>query len=80
MNALKKLNKVKNYKSFYSIEKLKEQISLYNNFIDFKGKLKKEKSKVSVIAEMKKASPSAGTIVEKYNPIEIGKNCPPVYS
>ena len=79
MNALKKItvekfSKLKNYKSFYSIEKLKEKISLYNNFIDFKGKLKKEKSKVSVIAEMKKASPSAGTIVEKYNPIEIGKN------
>ena len=79
MNTLEKItaekfSKLNKYKSDYPIEVLKKKISLYSNFIDFKEKLQHEKNQISVIAEMKKASPSAGTLVEKYYPIEIGKN------
>jgi len=79
MNALKKITSEKlssldNYKSLYQIEKLEQKISSYDNYINFKEKLKKEKNKISVIAEMKKASPSAGIIIENYIPKEIGKD------
>ncbi len=62
---------IENYKKNYSIEKLKKNISTFKNYITFKDKLKK--NKINVIAEIKKASPSAGIIVENYNPKEIAK-------
>ena len=79
MNHLEKilagqLDRVNKLKSVYPINFLKEKIKSYNNFIDFKEKLKVEKNKVSVIAEMKKASPSAGTIIKNYKPAEIAEN------
>ncbi len=79
MNALEKIITEKSlrlnkYKSLHSVKNLIKKISTYNNFIDFKQKLKKESNKVSIIAEMKKASPSAGIIIENYNPVEIGKS------
>jgi len=53
-----------------AIKKLNE-----NNF-DFIGKIEEntKSNKVSVIAEIKKASPSAGLIVKEYNPIRIAEN------
>ena len=42
----------------------KEIISQYKDYISFKDKLNKEKNQISVIAEMKKSSPSAGIIIE----------------
>ena len=54
-----------------SIDKLKEDISSYKNYLNFKDKLMTEK--ISVIAEIKKASPSAGVIIENYKPDEIAK-------
>ena len=44
-------------------------------YIDFKKKIEEniKKDKISIIAEIKKASPSAGVIIENYNPIEIAK-------
>tara|TARA_Y100000590_G_scaffold127688_1_gene145963 strand:- start:78 stop:875 length:798 start_codon:yes stop_codon:yes gene_type:complete len=78
MNSLKKittqkLSRLNSLKISYPVEILKEKISSYKNFINFKEKLIKEKNKISVIAEIKKASPSAGIIVENYNPVEIAK-------
>ena len=70
----KQLSRIDKLKNVYPIDFLKEKIKSYNNSINFKEKLIKEKNKVSVIAEMKKASPSAGTIIENYKPIEIAEN------
>ena len=70
----RQLSRIEKLKNVYPIDSLKEKIKSYNNFINFKEKLIKEKNKVSVIAEMKKASPSAGIIIENYKPIEIAEN------
>jgi len=66
-----KKNNITKYKDSFTIEDLKKKISSYKNYLDFKDKLKKDK--ISVIAEIKKASPSAGIIVENYDPRSIGK-------
>ena len=70
----RQLSRIDKLKNIYPIDFLKEKIRSYNNYINFKEKLIKEKNKVSIIAEMKKASPSAGIIIQNYKPIEIAKN------
>jgi len=60
------------------IEELKEQISEMEKnklFFNFKEKIKNNinNNKFSIIAEMKRKSPSAGILVKKYNPVEIAK-------
>ena len=62
---------IEKYKKSYTIKDLKKKISSYSNYINFKDKLKK--NEISVIAEIKKASPSAGIIVENYDPAAIAK-------
>ena len=62
---------VEKYKNSFTVEDLKKKISSYKNFLNFKEKL--NKNEISVIAEIKKASPSAGIIVENYNPKVIAK-------
>ena len=62
---------VEKYKKLFTIDDLKKKISLYKNYINFKNKL--EKNKISVIAEIKKASPSAGVIIQNYEPVTIAK-------
>jgi len=67
-----KLNKIKNE---ITLESLNEKISEYSKFINFKEKIKNNlsKNKISLIAEIKKASPSAGEIVKDYNPVDIAQ-------
>ena len=76
MNTLEKIISdkrisIEKFRKFNSIDKLKEDISSYKNYLNFKDKLMTEK--ISVIAEIKKASPSAGVIIENYKPDEIAK-------
>ena len=68
-----KKESVERYKKLYSVKDLSERIKVYTNYYDFKKPLNNKK-KVNVIAEIKKASPSAGEIIKDYNPTEIAKN------
>tara|TARA_B100000959_G_scaffold154102_1_gene161585 strand:- start:629 stop:1423 length:795 start_codon:yes stop_codon:yes gene_type:complete len=66
-----KKDSIKKYKNSFTTENLVKMISTYNNFLSFKDKLKEKK--ISVIAELKKSSPSAGVIIQNYNPKIIAK-------
>jgi len=53
---------------------LDRQAHARTNFRDFRGALESAGEQLAVIAEIKKASPSAGVIAESFDPVEIGKN------
>ena len=57
------------------MKSLKNKINENKSFINFKEKIENNISnnKISIIAEIKKASPSAGVIIENYNPINIAE-------
>ena len=69
----KKRNKIQILKKDVSISSLKDKISKLKNYVNFKEKILNNinHDKISIIAEIKKASPSAGIIVKNYNPVEI---------
>ena len=69
----KKIEKIDNLKKSTSLNSLIDIIDKNNSFINFKEKiqLNLHNNKISIIAEIKKASPSAGIIIQNYNPVEI---------
>ena len=71
----KKKFRINELKKSVSLENLKKRINQYKPYLNFKNKIIKNNSnnKTSIIAEIKKASPSAGVIIENYNPVEIAQ-------
>lgn len=55
-------------------EELRRAALLRNDFRGFAAALQRDERKVALIAEIKKASPSAGVIVESFDPVAIVKN------
>ena len=55
-----------------SIDFLEKKIKNLNFFYDFKKKIENNK-KISLISEIKKASPSAGVLVKNFNHLDIAK-------
>jgi indole-3-glycerol phosphate synthase len=53
---------------------LDRQAQARNDFRDFRGALQSMPGQIAVIAEIKKASPSAGVIAQSFEPIAIAKN------
>ena len=71
-----KIAKIDILKKTISILSLKEKINENKSFINFKEKIENniKNDKISIIAEIKKGSPSAGIIIKDYNPVEYCKN------
>ena len=63
------LAEIKKNKSLSSLE---DKIKTINNFLNFKNAISSNK-KVSLISEIKKASPSAGILVKDFNHLDIAK-------
>ena len=71
----KKIERIDLLKKSTSLDSLNEIIDKNSSYINFKEKIENNTicDKISIIAEIKKASPSAGVIINNYNPVEIAK-------
>ena len=71
----KKIEKVDKLKKSLDLKTLDELINKNKSYINFKEKIENniKNNKTSIIAEIKKASPSAGIIIEDYNPVDIAQ-------
>ena len=71
----KKIEKVDKLKKTLDLKVLDELIDKNNTYINFKEKIDNniKNDKISIIAEIKKASPSAGIIIDNYNPVDISQ-------
>ena len=71
----KKIEKIDLLKKSTPLKLLIEKIDRNKSFINFKAKIQNniKDKKISIIAEIKKASPSAGIIIKEYNPVEIAE-------
>ena len=68
-----KKNDLKLIKEKISLTAIDDKIKSMSNFFNFKKTLldQENQNKVAVIAEIKKASPSAGIIINDFNPVKI---------
>ena len=69
----KKKERIESLKKSISLDSLKDLINTNNKFTNFKQKIESnlKENKFSIIAEIKKASPSAGIIIKNYDPVNI---------
>lgn len=67
-----KIENLKLTKKKYSLNTLEKNIKDFNFFFDFKESIQKNKG-ISLITEIKKASPSAGIIVKNFDHLNIAK-------